>query len=123
VHCPTRCRHKTLNKEQGVTITGRLETQHMDLYIYYRVRGANTPALRARLDAMQRSVFLEYGIVSGVKRRPEEKNGLQTWMEIYQAVPAGFEAKLEQAVMQAELATLIDGQRHTEHFVDVSSCA
>jgi hypothetical protein len=72
---------------------------------------------------MQQSLSREYAIVSSVKRRPEEQAGLQTWMEIYQAVPAGFETMLEQAVMQAGLTELIEGQRHTEHFVDVSSCA
>ncbi|MGH8807334.1 MAG: DUF4936 family protein [Noviherbaspirillum sp.] len=95
----------------------------MDLYIYYQVRGTNTPALRTRMDALQRCLSREYDIVSGLKRRPGEKDGLQTWMEIYQAVPAGFQAALEQAVAQAELTALIEGQRHIEHFVDVSSCA
>jgi hypothetical protein len=95
----------------------------MDLYIYYRVRSEHADALRERALAMQKSLCGEYGIVSGLKRRPQEKDGRQTWMEIYQAVPEGFEAMLERAVAQAGLAGFIDGQRNTEHFLDVSSCA
>lgn len=95
----------------------------MDLYIYYRVRSENATALRERVAAMQKSLSGEYGIVSRLKRRPEEKDGRQTWMEIYEAVPDHFEAVIERAVAQAGLAALIDGQRNTEHFLDVSSCA
>lgn len=95
----------------------------MDLYIYYRVRGDNAAALHARLDTMQQRLSDQYDIVTGLKRRPEEKEGRQTWMEIYQAVPADFEAALEQAVAREGLAVLIDGQRNTEYFVDVSPCA
>ena len=95
----------------------------MDLYIYYRVRSEDAASLQERAAAMQKSLSGEYGIVSGLKRRPEEKDGLQTWMEIYQDVPADFEATLAQVVMQAGLAEFIEGQRHTEHFLDVSTCA
>ncbi len=95
----------------------------MDLYIYYRVPGADAPVLRSRAAAMQQCLSQEYGIVTGLKRRPQEKDGLQTWMEIYQAVPEGFEAVLERAVAQAGLTTLIDGTRHIEYFLDASSCA
>jgi hypothetical protein len=95
----------------------------MDLYIYYRVRSEDAGALREHATAMQKSLSGEYGIVTGLKRRPEEKDGWQTWMEIYEAVPDNFEAILEQAVMQAGLAGFIEGERHTEHFLDVSTCA
>ena len=95
----------------------------MDLYIYYRVCSGSAGELRTRASAMQNRLAREYGIVAALKRRPEEKDGLQTWMEIYQAVPDGFAMLLERAVAQAGLAALIDGQRHTECFVDVSACA
>lgn len=94
----------------------------MDLYIYYRVRCEHAEELGMHTAAMQRCLFQEYGIVTGLKRRPEEKDGRQTWMEIYQAVPDGFEAVLERAVAQAGLADLIDGQRNTEYFLDVPTC-
>lgn len=95
----------------------------MDLYIYYRVRSEDAHALRTQASAMQRSLSQEYGIVTALKRRPEEKDGRQIWMEIYQAVPAGFDAALARAVAHAGLAALIDGQRNTEYFMDVTSCA
>lgn len=95
----------------------------MDLYIYYRVRSEDASALHDRATIMQQHLVSAHGIVAGLKRRPEEKEGRQTWMEIYLAVPPGFEAVLEEAVARDGLAALIDGQRHTEHFVDISPCA
>jgi hypothetical protein len=95
----------------------------MDLYIYYRVRNENATALRSRAEGLQRRIEKEYAIVTGLKRRPEEKDGLQTWMEIYSAVPDGFEAALDDALAAEGLSALIEGPRHTEHFVDVASCA
>ncbi|HYD95776.1 MAG TPA: DUF4936 family protein [Noviherbaspirillum sp.] len=95
----------------------------MDLYIYYKVRREHAAGLVPRVLALQRRLGEEYGIVTGLKRRPEEKDGRQTWMEIYQAVPDGFDAALEQALAREGLQPLIDGRRNTEHFVDVSSCA
>lgn len=95
----------------------------MDLYIYYRVRTERAPELHARVARMQRCLSQEYGIVSALKRRPQEKEGRQTWMEVYQAVPDGFEAVLEGAAAQAGLADLIDGQRNTEYFLDIPTCA
>jgi hypothetical protein len=95
----------------------------MDLYIYYRVRSENAPALHGLVAKMQMRLAAEHGVTGGLKRRPEEKDGSQTWMEIYQAVPSGFEKALEEAVIHDGLDALIDGQRHTEHFVDISPCA
>jgi hypothetical protein len=93
-----------------------------DLYIYYRVRCEDAQMLQARVHAMQTSISQEYGIVSALKRRPEEKDGRHTWMEVYLDVPQGFGAMLERAAAQAELAGLIDGHRNTEFFLDYSTC-
>lgn len=95
----------------------------MDLYIYYRVRCEDAPTLQKQVEAMQRCLSAEYGIVIQLKRRPEEKEGRQTWMEVYQAIPVGFDTALERVVMQAGLTNLIDGPRNVEYFLDVSSCA
>jgi hypothetical protein len=95
----------------------------MDLYIYYRVRCEHAQLLRTRARAMQASISAEYGIVTALKRRPEEKDGRHTWMEVYLAVPREFDAILERAVAQAELGALIDGPRHTEFFLDYTTCA
>jgi hypothetical protein len=103
-------------------MNGQPGTQ-MDLYIYYRVRREDSSKLQTQAVGMQDALTEEYGIVTALKRRPEEKDGWQTWMEVYQTVPNGFEVILERAVEQAGLSALIEGQRHTEYFLDVSSCA
>lgn len=95
----------------------------LDLYVYYRVRDDDASALLARVTALQQSLARECGIVTGLKRRPESRDGRQTWMEVYLSVPPGFEAKLEQALSSQGLSSLIDGARHTEHFVDIPPCA
>lgn len=95
----------------------------MDLYIYYRVRSENAAELCRRVQGAQQRLVREYGIVTGLKRRPEVKEGRQTWMEIYQDVPDGFAAVLERAIDQAGVAALIEGQRNIEYFLDVSPCA
>lgn len=95
----------------------------LDLYVYYRVRDDDASALLARVTALQQSLARECGIVTGLKRRPETRDGRQTWMEIYQSVPAGFEAMLDQALSDQGLSDLIEGGRHTEHFVDLPTCA
>jgi hypothetical protein len=95
----------------------------MDVYVYYRVRSSHATELQAQAVVMQARLSEQYGIITALKRRPEEKNERHTWMEVYLAVPDGFDDALEQAVIQANLATLIDGERHIEHFLDLSACA
>ncbi len=95
----------------------------MDLYVYYRVANTDTGPLAPRVAGMQRRLAQEYGVAAALKRRPEEKEGRQTWMEVYQAVPDGFVTLLERAVARAGLSGLIDGPRHVECFVDVAACA
>ncbi|HEY8609518.1 MAG TPA: DUF4936 family protein [Noviherbaspirillum sp.] len=95
----------------------------MDLYIYYRVLPGNAAVLQEKAAAMQQRLSRAHGIVAGLKRRPEEKEGRQTWMEVYHDVPAGFADLLQAAVTEAGLDRLADGPRHTEIFVDVIPCA
>jgi hypothetical protein len=93
-----------------------------DLYVYYRVRCEHAQQLQSRVRDMQSSLSAEYGIVASLKRRPEQKDGRHTWMEVYLAAPPGFDAQLERAVAGAGLTDMIDGQRHTEFFMDCSTC-
>ena len=95
----------------------------MDMYIYYRVPSNQAQALRMRVMKMQAELTEEWGVVAAIKRRPEEKDGHQTWMEIYLAVEKDFGAILKRAVDAAELNSLISGERHTELFLDLSLCA
>lgn len=94
----------------------------MNLYVYYKVRNEQSAELRARACAMQQALSKQHGIVTSLQRRPEEKDGRQTWMEAYASAPEGFSEILAQAVADAGLMSLIDGERHAEYFVSVS-CA
>ncbi|MET0855143.1 MAG: DUF4936 family protein [Telluria sp.] len=94
-----------------------------DLYIYYKVRDEHAAALALRVRAMQQVLAAERGVAGQLKRRLDANGGLQTWMEIYSAAPAGFDAALDVAVQDAVLAELIAGDRHTEIFTDLNTCA
>jgi hypothetical protein len=95
----------------------------MDFYIYYQVKDADAASLQAAVAAMQTALVQRHGVSGQLKRRPEAKDGLQTWMEVYPATPAGFTSALEHAVQQAGLSAWIAGPRHTELFTDVLPCA
>lgn len=95
----------------------------MDLYIYYRVPVADAELLQRHVTRMQTELTMRHHVAAGLKRRPQAMDGMQTWMEVYADVPAGFEASLSQAVADAGLDHWIAGVRHTEYFQDVSLCA
>jgi len=111
--------HKSV-KDSDV-FTGRGNT--MDLYVYYRVGCAQAPLLCERVAAMQAALRQRCGVTPGLKRRPEAKDGRHTWMETYLNIPDGFDAILSEAVLESQLASLIDGERHTEYFLDITTCA
>lgn len=85
-----------------------------DLYVYYRVRTANAQALAPLVRGMQAALG-----TGQLKRRPGEKDGLQTWMEVYPSTGADFPARLDAAALDAGIARYIDGERHTEVFTDL----
>jgi hypothetical protein len=92
-----------------------------DLYIYYRVAEANSAALASKVGAMQQQLGATFGVVGQLKRRPQASGDVQTWMEVYLGTRVGFEQALADAVRDAGLAALIDGERHIEIFTDVLS--
>jgi hypothetical protein len=94
-----------------------------DLYIYYRVRDELADQLVPRAQAMQLDLAARTGIQGKLKRRLHSKDGMQTWMEVYLATAPGFEALLADAVETAMLSGSIDGDRHTETFMDIPPCA
>ena len=94
----------------------------MDLYIYYQVKEADTAALQAAVVPMQAELSRRHGVACQLKRRPDASDGLQTWMEVYAATPAGFAAALDQAVERAGLSAWTSGPRHTEVFTDLVPC-
>lgn len=95
----------------------------MDLYVYYKVPVAQAERVMTTVKAMQDALSREQDVRGALKRRPEPSNGLHTWMEIYRALPAGFDDTLARAVEQSGLADLIVGPRHLEYFMDVFACA
>jgi hypothetical protein len=90
----------------------------MDLYVYYKVSELQAAALAPRVRAMQ-AALAAGGVAVQLKRRPESKDGMQTWMEVYPGVSEAFEAELAQAAAQAGLEELIVGPRRSEVFVDL----
>lgn len=92
-----------------------------DIYVYYRLRSELAELMLPHVCAMQDGLSAQYGVKTALKRRPEEKDGEQTWMEVYEAVPEDFLHALEQAAIDAHLP--ISGERHIEVFEDLSPCA
>ncbi|MCA1326559.1 DUF4936 family protein [Herbaspirillum sp. alder98] len=99
----------------------------MDLYIYYRVRPQHANVLFGKLKALQLVLQTQHGVNPGLKRRPAEKDGLQTWMEIYEHLAPDaaddFQQALASALAAADIGALIEGERHVERFEDVAACA
>jgi hypothetical protein len=95
----------------------------MDLYVYYRVQAADAAVFLTKVSELQSDLRQENGILTALKRRPVEQDGLHTWMEVYLSVAEGFEAKLEQAVANSQLPAMIASKRHVEHFLDLTVCA
>lgn len=97
----------------------------IDLYVYYKVREADAAALAPRVRAMQARLAggaapeRSWQCIGQLKRRPETRDGLQTWMEVYPACDAAFAAAVEAAAQGAGLAALIQGPRRAEVFVDL----
>ena len=94
-----------------------------DLFIYDRGPDEHAARLAPRVLAMQAALASSHAVAGQLKRRPGSADGLQTWMEIYPATYAGFDAALTAAVQDAALSEFIDGKRHTEVFTDLSPCA
>jgi hypothetical protein len=89
-----------------------------DLYVYYRVRVERATQLQAQVATMQATLQREYGVSTQLKQRPDAKDGRHTWMEVYSAIPEGFEILLEQAADRSGIKALIEGDRHVERFID-----
>jgi hypothetical protein len=95
----------------------------LDLYVYYKVREHDAARLAPLVRAMQQRLAGGEGVQAQLKRRPEAREGLQTWMEVYPGVGEEFAAALERAADAAGLHALIDGPRRAEVFTDLAPCA
>ncbi|MEW6760969.1 MAG: DUF4936 family protein [Pseudomonadota bacterium] len=94
----------------------------IDLYVYYKVREEDAIALAPRVRAMQERLAVD-GAACQLKRRPEIRDGLQTWMEVYPATTEAFAGTVEGAAFEAGLAEFIQGPRRSEVFMDLPTCA
>lgn len=95
----------------------------VDLYVYYKVRSDDSARLAPLVRALQARLLDQAGVRGELKCRPEEKDGLRTWMEIYPAVDDDFAARLAHAAAQAGLEPLTQGPRRVEVFMDLPPCA
>ena len=94
-----------------------------DLFIYYRVPVAHTVTMAKKIVDMQAALRDQWPVTTALKRRPELKDGCETWMEIYTQVPDDFSSALDSAVDQADVLALTEGHRHIETFMDIPVCA
>lgn len=92
-----------------------------DLYVYYKVPEAQAAQLEPLVRAMQAGLAQD-GIAGQLLRRPESKNGLQTWMEVYPRADERLAALVEERAAASGMAALIDGPRRAEVFVEFT-CA
>ncbi len=90
----------------------------MHLYIYYDVPHAGLGRTSERVRAMQRALGSD-ATAMRLLRRADSGTASETWMEIYEDVTPGFEARLAAAAEAHELA-LVAGPRHVERFVDIA---
>ena len=75
------------------------------------------------MRSLQAKLAAGSGVSPQLKRRPESRDGLQTWMEIYPVVGEGFAEQLAAAADEAGLLSLTAGGRHVETFMDLPPCA
>jgi hypothetical protein len=95
----------------------------IDLYVYYKVSAGNAARLEPVVRAMQSRLGAQLGVAGQLKRRPAAHDGIQTWMEVYPGVAETFAASVEMAAREAGMASLIEGGRHAEVFMEFTACA
>ncbi|AIY41995.1 hypothetical protein LT85_2837 [Collimonas arenae] len=94
-----------------------------NIYIYYKVAAARAQEFDRAAAKMQAELSLQHQINTALKRSAEMKDEQHTWMEVYSSVPPDFMQLIDEAVARHGLAALIESPRHTEFFVNISSCA
>ena len=95
----------------------------MDIYLYYTIRESDAGSARERVAALQRRLGTDYNIAAMLRRRPETRDGLQTWMEIYPGVPDHFDSVIEQIAAEEGVTALTTNGRHVEYFMELPPCA
>lgn len=91
----------------------------LELFIYYRAAVADAAAVEHAAVAFQRTLRERHpGLGARLLRRPQERDGLHTWMEAY-VLPAGRDVALRADIEReaAALSRWIVGGRHVEAFL------
>lgn len=92
-----------------------------ELFIYYRVAAGDAEAVMAAVRGMQARLCAERpGLRARLLHRPELRDGLQTWMEVYALAPGDAVDAAALAIERAAERTLgawLAGPRHVERFV------
>ncbi|NNG21398.1 DUF4936 family protein [Telluria aromaticivorans] len=94
----------------------------IDLYVYYKVRAEDAAHLEPRVRAMQARLAAS-GAAVQLKHRPEARDGLQTWMEVYPGAGDGFDGVVDACAREAGLDAYTQGPRRSEIFMDLPLCA
>lgn len=97
----------------------------MDGYVYYRVASHNADAARQAVAQLFALTATRFGVTGRLQWRADAfardtAAGTTTWMERYDGVEPAFVAALPRLAAECGLMALIDGERHTECFVDAS---
>ena len=92
----------------------------MDFFVYYRVRVCDVANLLPRVSALLTQAGALFGMPRKLMRRPDDDDGIQTWMETYADVPPGFDEWLTSAPERHGVLHYTSGPRHVERFVQVS---
>ena len=96
-----------------------------ELFVYYRVPSADAGMALAEVSTMHSELRALFPFLRArLLRRPDESDGMQTWMETYAVDATGDAAGIDTA-LQAEIETRaarrltrIEGRRHVEAFID-----
>ena len=92
-----------------------------ELFVYYRVAPGGAQALTDAVRDMQARLCAERpGLRARLLQRPELREGLQTWMEVYALAPGDdveAAALAIEATAERTLASRLAGPRHVERFV------
>lgn len=95
-------------------------SSNASLYVYYRIPRDH---VGEALSAARRAAALiqaSGAAAPRLMRRPQaDRDGRQTWMEIYERWDPAWEGRISRALAESGLAALIAGERHEELFVDM----
>ena len=93
-----------------------------ELFIYFRAQAEDDAAVKAAVYQMQDEMRRAWpGLSARLLRRPEAKDGLRTWMEVYSMPgPGGVTDSLQSAIEACARRAVPCpvGERHVEVFVD-----